>query len=289
MEYELPPDNRNRPDDELLADLGRVSAALSYGTVRRDNYDQHGRFSSTTLISRFGSWNHALELAGLTVTKRNDIPTAELISDLQRVAAEVKTACLTQSIYKTHGRFSRYPFKDRFGSWARALTAAGLATTHLPKNTDLEGLLANIERVWERIGRPPRKADMRPPLSEFRPTPYLRVFGSWRSTLEAFVAAANTSGPRDEKPREDVGPAPTAEIRTRRTGRNVGWRLRFLVLKRDRFTCRLCGASPAGEASVVLHVDHVQPWSQGGETTIENLQSLCQVCNVGKGADVIAG
>ncbi|MCL4507775.1 MAG: HNH endonuclease [Chloroflexi bacterium] len=31
-----------------------------------------------------------------------------------------------------------------------------------------------------------------------------------------------------------------------------------------------------------LHVDHILAWSKGGETVLENLQTLCSVCNLGK-------
>lgn len=66
------------------------------------------------------------------------------------------------------------------------------------------------------------------------------------------------------------------------TVRTIGDRLRFKVLLRDNFKCRICGASPATDPTVVLHVDHVFPWSEGGETTIDNLQTLCSKCNYGK-------
>jgi 5-methylcytosine-specific restriction endonuclease McrA len=33
---------------------------------------------------------------------------------------------------------------------------------------------------------------------------------------------------------------------------------------------------------VQLHVDHIKPWSLGGETVAENLQTLCDQCNAGK-------
>ena len=34
--------------------------------------------------------------------------------------------------------------------------------------------------------------------------------------------------------------------------------------------------------SIILHVDHIKAWAKGGETVLENLQTLCSVCNIGK-------
>jgi 5-methylcytosine-specific restriction endonuclease McrA len=34
---------------------------------------------------------------------------------------------------------------------------------------------------------------------------------------------------------------------------------------------------------VELHADHISPWADGGKTVLENLQTLCQNCNLGKG------
>ncbi len=59
---------------------------------------------------------------------------------------------------------------------------------------------------------------------------------------------------------------------------NVSSGLRYQVLKRDR-RCRLCGAGPDDS---VLHVDHIIPRSRGGSNDLDNLQVLCQVCNLGK-------
>ena len=69
---------------------------------------------------------------------------------------------------------------------------------------------------------------------------------------------------------------------SRRANRDINLRLRFKVLQRDNFKCRICGISPAIDPTVILHVDHVFPWVKGGETEIENLQSLCSKCNLGK-------
>lgn len=56
--------------------------------------------------------------------------------------------------------------------------------------------------------------------------------------------------------------------------------MRYDVLKRDRFTCQKCGATAKDGAK--LHVDHIIPVSKGGQTTMSNLQTLCERCNIGK-------
>ena len=56
--------------------------------------------------------------------------------------------------------------------------------------------------------------------------------------------------------------------------------LRADVLHRDKFTCQHCGRKAP---DVVLHIDHVIPESKGGPATLENLQVLCEACNMGKG------
>lgn len=55
--------------------------------------------------------------------------------------------------------------------------------------------------------------------------------------------------------------------------------IRVDVFRRDGHTCRYCGARPP---AVVLHVDHIVPVSRGGLTEMNNLQTLCASCNLGK-------
>jgi DNA-binding transcriptional ArsR family regulator len=55
---------------------------------------------------------------------------------------------------------------------------------------------------------------------------------------------------------------------------------RWDVWARDDFRCRTCGSRRD------LTVDHIRPLSVGGESSIENLQTLCATCNSGKGAAV---
>lgn len=77
-------------------------------------------------------------------------------------------------------------------------------------------------------------------------------------------------------------PVCQAKAKKNGTTRVISDKLRYQVLKRDNFKCCACGASPAKDSSVELHIDHIVPWSKGGETTMENLQTLCSKCNLGK-------
>lgn len=57
--------------------------------------------------------------------------------------------------------------------------------------------------------------------------------------------------------------------------------LRYEILTRDGFRCKICGAS--ADDGVTLHVDHIIPVSKGGLTEKSNLRTLCERCNLGKG------
>lgn len=57
--------------------------------------------------------------------------------------------------------------------------------------------------------------------------------------------------------------------------------VRYRIPKRDGHRCRSCGNTAEVEP---LHVDHIIPIAKGGKSDLDNLQTLCQSCNLGKGA-----
>ena len=57
---------------------------------------------------------------------------------------------------------------------------------------------------------------------------------------------------------------------------------RYGVLERAGFKCQCCGDKPRKNNDVVLHIDHILPFSKGGSNEMENLQSLCARCNLAK-------
>lgn len=56
--------------------------------------------------------------------------------------------------------------------------------------------------------------------------------------------------------------------------------MRWYVFKRDNWKCVACGRS--AEDGIILHIDHIVPRSKGGKDEIENYQTLCNICNIGK-------
>jgi hypothetical protein len=59
--------------------------------------------------------------------------------------------------------------------------------------------------------------------------------------------------------------------------------LRWSIFKRDGNRCVVCGAGAVD--GVTLHVDHIISVYNGGTNDAENLQTLCEPCNLGKGKD----
>ena len=56
-------------------------------------------------------------------------------------------------------------------------------------------------------------------------------------------------------------------------------RLRHEVFKRDGYKCLECGKT---NKETTLHCDHIIPIAQGGTDELDNLQTLCQACNLAK-------
>jgi len=203
-----------------------------------------------------------------------DIPDEELLNDLHNVAKTLEKQKLTSREYDKHGRFSSSTVSSRFGGWNAALSASGLNIVQ-ERSIPCEDLFENIADVWLKLGRQPKYRDLSKHVSAYSANTYAYRFGSWRKGLEKFQKWANQ---KDLEVPESKNQAPRA---VKRTPRTANARLKVQVLMRDGAICRLCGSPP--NTGAILHIDHVIPWSKGGETILENLQVLCAECNLGKG------
>ena len=82
MRYELEVHHRNVPNDELIAELRRVAEMLDRSSVTIDQFNEHGKFHSSTLSRRFGSWFKALDAAGLQKTRNLHLTNEQLLENL---------------------------------------------------------------------------------------------------------------------------------------------------------------------------------------------------------------
>lgn len=204
------------------------------------------------------------------------VSNEEIIDDLKAVAKKLQKPTVTQKSYETNGNFDYTTVSRRFGTWNKALKEAGLSFSNESNISD-ERLYENILNLWQHFGRQPRRSDLTSEISTFSQSPYNRRFKTWTNSLQSFVNYAN--GEDLDLPDQIEN---DTKVKTKKAGRDPSLRLRYKVLLRDSFTCKQCGASPAKNQNIELHIDHIIPWSKHGETTLENLQTLCVGCNLGK-------
>lgn len=211
--------------------------------------------------------------------QRRNIPEEELLADLRRVAFDLSKKTITVAEYSEKGNYGVNTYLRRFKKWNIALQKAGLEAPNRQHIPDSE-LFENIATVWISLGRQPYGREMGKGfgVSKISLGTYEKRFGSWNQSLLAFESFIEL-GKNHEIPVLNSSPH---IVRTKKTGKKINWRLRALVLIRDNCICQMCGASPSKDSNTLLHVDHIKPFSKGGETLIENLRTLCMQCNIGK-------
>ncbi len=242
----------------------------------------------------------------------------EILVQIREVAARLNKSSLSGEDIVANSEISQSQLYRRFGGVSAALKQAGVEqVSHGRRHTE-EEVFENLLRVWTHYGRPPTVSEMDKPPSTVGKNTYLHRYGGWRKALKVFVQHANAEAIADPSPSPpkaspkhvnraapvksptpstvDPSQAQSANkvvVRPRASKsrstihkpedmRNPKIGLRFKVLQRDLFRCLLCGRSPATELGCELHVDHIIPFSKGGKTTLENLQTLCSKCNIGK-------
>ena len=204
----------------------------------------------------------------------------ELIDDLKSVAECLGKQKITIEDYNEYGKYHATTLTRRFGSWFTCLEKAGLEMTRSFIGISDEELFDEIENVCTTLGKQPSYSQMRD-MARFSMGTYEKRFNGWRGALKAFIDFINDES-NDKTVIDNTEVQALNANSGHKTSRTINLRIRFLVLQRDNFKCCACGASPATNPLVTLQVDHIIPWSKGGETVLENLQTLCANCNLGK-------
>lgn len=284
MKFELERLPRNKDQENILDELRRVANLLRKQSITTTDLAQHGKVYPHTVIKRFGNWNTALSQAGLLPTKRAKYTDDEVISQIKRVAKLLNKKTLTQEEFDNNSNSLKQAVAvRRFKSWNNALKKAGLDESHYCKLTD-EDYFKNLEEMWIKLGRQPKYSEVIKSFSRYSSGAYEYHFGSWGKALLAFIEYKQKAplSISTRKQRYDNFEKRKIDVR-HKTTRNIPPRLWIKVLKRDGFKCVKCGRTPAIVPGTILQVDHIIPYSKGGETILENLQTLCKKCNLGKG------
>ena len=186
--------------EELIAQLKAEAERLGRTPKNEDiaRSSREGRTASMTAFAHcFGSWNKALQAAGLELNRfygyTLEILISQLKAEAKRLGRTPKHKDIARSS-KENRTASGTAFRECFGSWNKALEAAGLEVLTVGRHTR-EGLIAQLKAEAERLGRTPTVKDIGVPGGELTagwPT-ITRCFGSWNDGLEAAGLEKNSN------------------------------------------------------------------------------------------------
>jgi HNH endonuclease/Homing endonuclease associated repeat len=226
--------------------------------------------------------------------RTNQYPTEAILDELRRVAAVLENRRFTRHEFDAESKYCKGSVVlARFGSWQAALDATNVELA-APVKKDRsfisnEELFSELSRVWRLIGHRPSKDEWDHSVPHYSYTTYKTRFGGWVNACAAFIEhtseSSNSSATDFVSTQHQPISKPIATPIDTSEKRGIPMKLRYQVLARDCFKCVSCGRSPATHAGIILHIDHITPFSKGGKTVLENLRALCQDCNWGKGSD----
>lgn len=276
-------------EEAMLSELRRVVGLLNGERLTIKRFNALARVSYSTLRNRFGTWEAALDKAGISqeITPRPKAITREAVLQALRsfLVKNPDQSATEKAIAESMGLHEGSILR-KFGKWDKFLAEVGAEPARLGRRYTDEQCFENILALWTHCGRQPYIGDLKHPPSKVGPKAYIIRWGGWRAALAAFVEQVNQPGtPATQVVSESIMPKNSQDApSSSQVPRSLSLSMRYAVLSRDKFRCVGCGASPAKDGQVELHVDHIHPWSRGGQNTEENLRTLCSKCNLGKGA-----
>lgn len=236
-------------------------------------------------------------------TRIDKISREKIIGELEKVAEVFKYIEFGKRDFNKLGNISATTVENEFGTWRKGLEAL---REHLgKKNLDLslrkapynqtysdEELFKEMDKVWIQLKHRPSRNEWELFSPQISYGTYTHRFNGWQNACLKFIEhKMGGSVLVDTESNKDVNSHKQQKVEKslNRTnyGRTVTLNVRLKVLDRDKYKCIFCGRSPATDMGVKLHIDHKIPFSKGGHSTIDNLQTLCQDCNLGKSDGII--
>jgi transposase len=204
-----------------------------------------------------------------------------ILAELRRIATYTGRRTVTKADIEKYGRMSYAVVNKRFHSLRQALQQAGLDPHRFMKANENE-LLEILVELWtktlEKEGRRPYRTDLAKYGFPVSSDTIVRKLGlPWKKALRRAYDYVSETGQGEQGGlgRESGGRQGIVDNQGPRKAISI--RKRFLVFKRDNYTCQICHRS-----GLPIEVDHIKPWARNGPETLDNLQTLCFACNRGK-------
>ncbi|KKS43945.1 MAG: hypothetical protein UV05_C0016G0008 [candidate division CPR1 bacterium GW2011_GWA2_42_17] len=225
----------------------------------------------------------------------NEISETKILDELEKAAKHFNYIEFGYREFSEVADVSGGLVKKRYGGWKKGLEALrkrlqekGLDLSPRPHSpnriySDKE-LFEEMARVWQKVGQRPSKTEWEMSEPRISYLCYKKRFGGWTNACVKFIEyKMGTDILADDFviTNDEVSGNKKIEYK-REISRDVPLGLRLKILSRDNFRCIFCGKSPATDFGTKLHIDHVVPFSKGGKSILENLQTLCEECNLGK-------
>lgn len=218
----------------------------------------------------------------------NKISKEDVVKELKRVAGHYKYTKFTRHEYDKVAKLCKgSKVLSVFGTWKKALDSIGVELK--PRVVDRsfiskKELFDEMDRIWRQLGHRPSKTEWELSKPKYSYSTYKARFKGWTNACLQFIEYKTGKSVVEEikTPQSEQVSKTKIDTKDSKLKREIPLKLRLKVLQRDNFCCVFCGKSPATHRGTVLHIDHIKPYSKGGKSSLDNLQTLCYECNLGK-------
>lgn len=222
------------------------------------------------------------------------ITRKQIIEELEKVAKHFNYTDFKQDDFNKIADISYSTVNREFGSWEK--TMQFLHEHFKKKGIDfkiasrrssytVQEMFDEVERIWVKLGHRPSRNEWVASSPNISYDTIYRYFGSWKNACLKFIEYKSGEKIDVEKPTEIKKPVNASNNKIKNAigkTRTIPLSVRVKILNRDNFRCVFCGKSPATDVGTKLHIDHIIPFSKGGTNAPNNLQTLCEECNLGK-------
>jgi hypothetical protein len=192
---------------ELIDALLRLAERLGRAPSAIDAGDDPQSPASRTYQHHFGSWLGALEAAGIEPEpSQTGYSREELLESLRDLAGRLGYAPRQVDVDKDLHTPSSSTYRRHFGSWLKALEAAGIQPGPAQTGYSCDELLDGLRELARELGRAPTGREMSAREDLPHASTYWKRFGSWNAAVRAagLIPRRVSSSAEDEQELTDA-------------------------------------------------------------------------------------